>query len=175
MPWPSERRIAGVSSFGASGTNAHVIVEEAPVQAPVACEVERPIHLLTLSAKSGPALEQLAGRYARHLGAHPESALGDVCYTANTGRAHFAHRLAVTAGSVQELGERLAAYAAGNRPAGFKCGRPSGVQSQGGVLFTGQGSQHVGMGGNCMRASRPFVGRWIGVRKCCGRICRNRC
>ena len=115
------------------------------------------MHLLTLSAKSGPALEQLAGRYERHLGAHPESGLGDVCYTANTGRAHFAHRLAVRASSVKEMGPRLAALAAGECPAGLRRGRPSGSQEpRVAFLFTGQGSQHVGMGRQLYESQPTF-------------------
>ncbi len=69
MLWPSgeRRRLAGVSSFSFSGTNAHIVLEEAPVSEPVQAEVERPLHLLTLSAKTEEALKQLAGRHEQHL------------------------------------------------------------------------------------------------------------
>src|SRR5262249_7206004 len=72
-PWlkGDQRRLAGVSSFGFSGTNTHVIVEEAPPSDSVPAEVERPYHLLTLSAKTDTALKQLATRYARYLTEHP--------------------------------------------------------------------------------------------------------
>src|SRR5215813_5000840 len=84
MSWPSgERpRLAGVSSFSFSGTNAHVVLEEAPIPEPVHLDVERPLHLLTLSAKTDAALSQLAGQYAHHLAASSSLPLGDLCFTA---------------------------------------------------------------------------------------------
>ena len=148
LPWfaGEEHRFAAVSSFGFGGTNAHVILEEAPVPASVTEEIARPLHLLTLSAKSEAALKQLSARYAQHLAAHPEIRLGDMCYTANTGRAHFAHRLAVTA-SPEDMGEQLAVFAAGESPAGFCSGQVLGSQRPKlAFLFTGQGSQYWGMG-----------------------------
>jgi len=71
-PWlsPNEPRIAGLSSFGFSGTNAHLVVEEAPAWEPVPVELERPLHLLSLSAKSEDALQQLASRFYIALRAH---------------------------------------------------------------------------------------------------------
>jgi acyl transferase domain-containing protein/acyl carrier protein len=109
-PWPkgSRRRIAGVSSFGFSGTNAHVVLEEAPPQQEQEIAVERPYHLLTLSAKSEEVLKELAARYADHLGTHKELAIGDVCYTANVGRQHHGWRAAVVARTIDELKEKLA-------------------------------------------------------------------
>src|SRR5262249_34920545 len=96
-PWPTGQRLAGISSFGMGGTNAHVILEEAsPVPVPPNTS-ERPHHLLTLSAKSEAALRALAQRYYEHLVSYPELALGDICHTANTGHNHFAHRLSITA------------------------------------------------------------------------------
>ncbi len=110
-PWTrgSGRRIAGLSSFGFSGTNAHAVVEEAPVSSVAAVarpETDRPVHVLTLSARTETALEALADRYAANL--EESDAVADVCFTANTGRAHFAHRLAVVGGTPAELQARLA-------------------------------------------------------------------
>src|SRR5262249_55908804 len=140
---------AGVSSFGIGGTNAHVIVEEAP-----ACEVrevsgtsQRTAHVLALSARSEAALEEQVARYARHLGEHPELGLGDVCHTAGEGRAHFEDRVALVAKTRDELMSDLQALARGEAPAKSARGRvPSGSWTEVAFLFTGQGSQYVGMG-----------------------------
>ncbi|MGH8571434.1 MAG: type I polyketide synthase, partial [Gammaproteobacteria bacterium] len=143
-PWPvgTRPRLAGVSSFGASGTNAHVILQEAPEDAPGSANVpERPRHILALSAKTETALRQLAGKYADYLNAHPDSAWGDVCCGANTGRSHFEVRAAVAAASGKEAEVRLRALASGKNIA-VAAGRPPKPA----FLFTGQGSQYVGMG-----------------------------
>ena len=136
-PWPAggQPRAAGVSSFGFSGTNAHVIVQEAPAVGrdharatksrthagqtspgltepvatgqPVRLAADRPLHLLALSAKTPAALTAQANRYERHLAACRDASLADVCFSANTGRGQFNHRLTIVAGSLTELRERL--------------------------------------------------------------------
>jgi acyl transferase domain-containing protein len=109
------RRLAGLSGFGISGTNVHILLEEAPEAAePENRRVspERPLHLLTLSAKSEQALQELVQTYASYLAA-PEAALADICFTANTGRSHFNHRLAVAADSCAALAEPLRAWRQG--------------------------------------------------------------
>ena len=142
----SDPRIAGVSSFGFSGTNAHVIVEEAPVVAAVEGG-ERPAYLLPLSAKSPGTLRALAGRLARHLEAHPEERLADVCFSAGVGRAHLPERAAVRGRDAAEVATRLKALAAGQEVDGVArgAGRRGGVP-QVAFLFTGQGAQYPGMG-----------------------------
>jgi acyl transferase domain-containing protein/NADPH:quinone reductase-like Zn-dependent oxidoreductase/SAM-dependent methyltransferase len=138
-------RLAGVSAFGFSGTNAHVVVEAAPAAQPQVVD-DRPLHLLTLSARSEPALRELAARHDAHLGAHPELSLRDVCATANAGRARLAHRLAVTATDGAELRDRLAGYVSGGRPAGVTIGEVVSTDPpRVAFLFTGQGSQWAGM------------------------------
>jgi acyl transferase domain-containing protein len=140
------RRIAGVSSFGLSGTNAHIVVEEAPAQL-VASPSARPLHVLALSAKTERALVELAGRYATHLAAHAEQPIADVCYSANTGRAQFAHRLAVVAGSMEQLRTRLEAFATSAKDdAALVAGVAGWEAPKIAFLFTGQGAQYVGMG-----------------------------
>ena len=86
-PWRRGQRprIAGVSSFGFSGTNAHVILEEAPEQAGRGNDLERPAHLLTLSARSEASLNEVVSRYQHHL-SNCTDPIGDVCFTANAGR-----------------------------------------------------------------------------------------
>jgi amino acid adenylation domain-containing protein len=158
-PWPrnGHPRVAGVSSFGASGTNAHLILEAAPERSRVTAPVERPLHLLTLSARSGEALAELARRYAGHLAAQPEVSLADACFTANHGRAHFNHRLAVVGGTVAQVKERLTAFAAGSAPEDVRVGRvASGSRTKVAFLFTGQGSQYAGMGRALYEAQPVF-------------------
>ena len=112
LPWPKTEkpRLAGVSSFGFSGTNAHVVIEEAPRIVPKPSPdslVKRPRNILTLSARSERALSELIVRYRTLLEKHPELDIGDVCWSANTGRSHFDNRLAITIGASSELIEKL--------------------------------------------------------------------
>jgi len=101
------RRVAGVSSFGFTGTNAHVILEEAPLASPAPAIADRSAHVLLLSAKSDEALRALASRLAAYLRAHPELDIADVCFSINNGRARFREQLAIVAGSLDELREKL--------------------------------------------------------------------
>ena len=113
QPWPrSPRRLAGVSSFGFGGTNAHMIVEEAPARFRPEGLPTRPCHILTLSARTESAVKNMASRLERHLAEHPEDDLMNVCFSANAGRSHFARRVAVVVESKEQLREALAAFAA---------------------------------------------------------------
>lgn len=147
--WTSEkgRRFAGISAFGFGGTNCHVIVEEAPANTIVTNNIERPVHLFTLSAKSEQALKELVQSYANFLVSHPQASLADVCFTANTGRSHFDHRLAVVAESNEQLHDQLGAFAARK-----ESGRlvtellRNRKHLKIAFLFSGQGCQYVEMG-----------------------------
>ncbi len=143
-PWTAQPRIAGVSSFGFSGTNAHVVLEEAPAREPAAGGSERPAHILTLSARGEPALRQLAQRYADYLASSPS--LADAAYTANIGRARLSHRLAVVAETPEQAREALALFAAGQEAPGLVSGVAAGGRPKVAFLFTGQGAQYAGMG-----------------------------
>ena len=109
MPWRrgGERRLAGVSSFGFSGTNAHAIVEEAPEEpaSPVeeAPGMARPVHLLVISGAQEGAVRELGGRYASLLGSESSGRLQDICYSAQVGRSHMLHRLAVQGQTREEI------------------------------------------------------------------------
>ena len=147
-PWPAHARtLAGVSSFGFSGTNAHVILEEAAARPAVIEEAPGPKrpHVLPLAAKNETALKQLAERYAAHLAEQPDEQLADTCYTAAVGRAHFAHRLAVVAGDRATLIERLNRAARDEESPGVVRGHAT-APPEIAFLFSGQGSQYQGMG-----------------------------
>lgn len=147
QPWPErERRLAGVSAFGFGGTNVHMILEAAPeTRKNSSNEIERPQHLLTLSARSEQALHTLAKRYQTLLTQTQDlPAIADICFTANTGRMHFPYRLAVSTGSILQLRERLATFSAGKTNLGIQSGQPQ-IGQKLAFLFTGQGSQYIGM------------------------------
>jgi acyl transferase domain-containing protein/NADPH:quinone reductase-like Zn-dependent oxidoreductase/acyl carrier protein len=143
-PWDAtgERAVAGVSAFGLSGTNAHVLLEAAPPPAVRSAFVDRPQHLLPISARSPKALSELAGRYEAWLGTHPDASLGDVCFTGATGRTHLPYRAAIVAASPSEMREQLAALASSAAAVPERSGQPPRIA----FLFSGQGSQYVGMG-----------------------------
>src|SRR6187551_2227745 len=158
QPWePNGRpRRAGISSFGISGTNAHVIMEEAPApsadaeaehgaDAPAA--ESRPVPgplLLPLSAKGEEALRAQASRLATHLEGNPGLDLKDVAYSLATTRSAFEHRAVAVGEEREELLASLSSYAQGtDSPAIAKATARSGKLA---YLFTGQGSQRAGMG-----------------------------
>ena len=150
-PWQrsAQPRIAGISSFGISGTNAHIILEEAPqLTAKEGDFLDRPLNLLTLSAKTETALADLVGNYQNHLENQEELRIEDICYTANTGRSHFSHRLAVIATNKTELLTKLREHLAGKKAIGiFSANLPNNTTApKVAFLFTGQGSQYVNMG-----------------------------
>jgi acyl transferase domain-containing protein/acyl-CoA synthetase (AMP-forming)/AMP-acid ligase II/acyl carrier protein len=145
--WAVDNRLAGVSSFGFGGTNVHVVLEEAPVIVPSQKKVERPRHLLILSAKTEPALRELAQRYETFLASESETDLANICFTANTGRSHFTHRLALNASSIPQVQEQLNAFIAGRITEGLVSGtKPNPKSLKVVFLFTGQGSQYAHMG-----------------------------
>ncbi|MCP4385872.1 MAG: SDR family NAD(P)-dependent oxidoreductase, partial [Hyphomicrobiales bacterium] len=177
-PWPAGptgRRIAGVSAFGFSGTNAHVILESygspadedgpgsgrmpgrGPARAvPVAWSemapadgdelaasvLPRRYRLLALSGKTANALRDLAGRYQTWLADYGDADLADMAYTAGVGRSHFSHRAGLVFDTAETLAERLAELEANGDAASV----PSRSSPRIAFLFTGQGSQYVGMG-----------------------------
>ena len=154
--WPqgNDLAVAGVSSFGFGGTNAHVVLAKAPnegqkskVKSQKKEAIERPLQLLTLSGKSENALRELAQRYQEFLINQPEEALKDICFTANTGRTHFDYRLAVVAESTVQLQKELSVFTANQDTTTVVSGQvKSKKRPLVAFLFTGQGSQYIGMG-----------------------------
>ncbi len=156
LDWQAAPRRAGVSAFGFGGTNAHVVLEEAPAPPPPAAAVERPLHVLTLSARSESALQVLARRYEACL-ARDDAPLPDVCFTANTGRGLFKHRLAVVGASAAEVRAALGAYAAGRPAPGLVSGEVRGQKRpKVAFVFTGHGAQEAGMAASLHREQPTF-------------------
>ena len=146
-----------MSSFGISGTNAHVILEEAP-----RAELRRPASsrpsfdrggasdgplVFALSGRTDEALRGQAERLRSHLAAEPELSLLDVAYSLATRRTHFERRASLAASGRDQLLEQLTSIAAGRTAAGVALTPASGLASgKLAFLFTGQGSQRAGMG-----------------------------
>ncbi|GAB1545336.1 hypothetical protein NUACC21_80120 [Scytonema sp. NUACC21] len=174
-PWlrGEKTRIAGVSSFGASGTNCHIILEEAPVSKSEETHpksLERPLHLLTLSAKTDEALLQLAQRYEKHLTSHPELPFENICFTCNTGRKHFNYRLAVSGSTTAEVSHQLATYIRDRIAPGVLTGQVERTTfPKIAFLFTGQGSQYIGMGRQ-LYETQPIFRQTL---ECCDDILRS--
>ncbi|MBJ7417415.1 MAG: type I polyketide synthase, partial [Niveispirillum sp.] len=152
-PWPrtDRPRMAGLSAFGFSGTNAHVILAEAPAEQPQAHQPQDASYILCLSARDDAALHALA---SAHMAALPTDAtpdggrsLANWCYAANAGRHHWQHRLALQAHSGVELRRKLGSYLEGRAEPGVVAGhKADDARPRVAFLFTGQGSQYVGMG-----------------------------
>ena len=128
-------RRAGVNSLGIGGTNAHLILEEFATEK-VEHKVQIPAYLLTLSAKNEAALVELNQKYQDYIVKHPEIDVADICLTSNLGRHHFEYRQAIVAQNKSELVEKLKETA-----------NSQIVQQNNKIafLFTGQGSQYLGM------------------------------
>ena len=141
-------RRAGVSSFGIGGTNAHVIVEEAPHAASEG--TVRPLHLITLSARTSSALKATAQNLAAHLKQHPELNIADVAHTLQLGRKSFDHRLALVCRDLDEASAALedetrvvtSVQETNDHPVVF--------------MFPGQGAQHPRMGAELYEVEETF-------------------
>ncbi|SFI03924.1 amino acid adenylation domain-containing protein [Bosea sp. OK403] len=155
--WPAEEgpRRAGVSAFGVGGTNVHLVLEQAP-----ATEAEAPARnsqILTVSARSAVALGHARDRLAQHLDAHPEQNLADIAFTLQTGRRHFAHRIAVAGSSHGAAAEALRKQNTAHTAA---------VTGSGDLvfMFPGQGSQYPQMARE-LYAGEPVYRRTVDL--CC--------
>ncbi len=162
--WIAEegRRIAGVSSFGISGTNAHVILQganedkkeqETTEQISVSSD---DYHLLPLSAHTPEALQALARSYLNFLPSAP-CPLPSACFTASVRRSHHEHRLALVAKSKEEMRERLQAFLEGEKRPGMASGQKESEEKPKIVfVFPGQGSQWLGMARKLLKREPAF-------------------
>src|SRR5579883_3206861 len=178
--WPAggELGFAGVNSFGVTGTNAHVVLQEAPRgrEPQDATPTSEPrAELLVLSAHALAALVDLAERYRAVIEQGPPAAPfspHDLCFTAAVRRSHHAHRLAVVGRTRDELAAHLGAFARGENSPSVVSGRvDAGAAPRVAFVFPGQGSQWPGMARQllahepafraglerCEQAMRPFV------------------
>ena len=147
--WPRNRhapRRAGISSFGVGGTNAHAVIEEAPLREPGSAS--RPLQLLMLSAKSQAALDAAADNLAHFFEQQSDLNLADVCYTLQRGRRAFAYRRAI---ACRGLADATTALRASHTA-------PVIDRADAGVvfLFPGQGSQYPGMGWELYQSEAIF-------------------
>jgi len=145
----SAPRRAGVSAFGVGGTNAHIVLEEAPLVPPPAT---RPAHLLLLSARSADVLDRATDNLVAHLKTHPDTDLGSVAYTLQVGRRAFGHRRIVActdaADAIRTLEERDR-----NR---VQSRVHTGESAQVVFMFPGQGSQYNRMGAGLYQYDAGF-------------------
>ncbi|MFI1098757.1 type I polyketide synthase, partial [Streptomyces sp. NPDC020917] len=166
VPWPEtgRPRRAAVSSFGISGTNAHVILEAAPkaesdAEPAVAAAAPDRGGLVpwVLSGRTPEALRDQAAQLHAHLSRTPELDVAAVARALATTRTHFEHRAAITRGDVPERLDALAALARGERHAALSEGRAHGGKSKVAFCYTGQGSQYPGMGHELYTTSPVFA------------------
>jgi acyl transferase domain-containing protein/acyl carrier protein len=136
-PWPRTEtpRRAGISAFGITGSNAHVILEEAPVPAPTAAsQWTRPLHILPISAKTEAALQKTAAAWQPVFAS--DHYLADICHTAAAGRSHFGYRAAAVIADKAEAQDVLEALPAVRSQRAPKIA----------FLFSGHGAQYPAMG-----------------------------
>jgi amino acid adenylation domain-containing protein len=162
--WPDSEGppLAGVSSFGFGGTNAHVVLEGLPVAAPASGNEDGSapddVQLLPLSARSPEALKALARSYQDALGSATfETAWTEFVRAASVGRSHHDHRLAVVARGRDEAVARLGEFLRGEDVPGVATGRRlSGARARVAFVFSGQGSQWWGMGRGLLTTEPAF-------------------
>ncbi len=144
----TKTRFASVSAFGASGSNAHLVLEEAPEPAVKPTNSgSRSAQVLALSGKSEAALKDLAQQLRAYVTTHTEVSFEQLCFNQNTGRNQFNHRLALVANNRQQALEALVALAENRPTEAIQLGRQVAGKTPNPVfLFTGQGGVYAGMG-----------------------------
>lgn len=154
--WPSDGpRRAAVNSLGVGGTNAHVILEEAPKRAESE-ESDFPFHILTLSARSKTALDASADALAAHLRAHPEQSLADIAHTLKNGRHRFDKRRVLVAETHEEAAQLLET----NDPLRVYNHEPLAATPELVFMFPGGGAQYPGMARD-LYETEPVFAEWM--------------
>ncbi|MCA9126864.1 MAG: SDR family NAD(P)-dependent oxidoreductase [Planctomycetales bacterium] len=157
-PWNASKRVATVSSFGFSGTNAHVVLQAAdeirPIQSePSQTSKDRSAHVVCLSAKSENAVREFAGACVSRW-SQSDALIGDLCHSLNAKREHYAYRRALVARDSTSLLEQLSTISDGQQ----SVVKASSSALRIGFLFTGQGAQYAGMGLDLYDSSPTFCG-----------------
>jgi acyl transferase domain-containing protein len=149
IPWPrgEVRRMAGVNSFSYSGTNAHAVLQEAPLDAQGAPAATRPSELVVLSAKSAVSLQELADEWTAFLALDDSTPLRDIAFTAAAGRTHMRFRLAIVGWGKEEIREKLVLWREGRPPKTLASGQVvPGRRPKVAFAFSGEGTQYAEMG-----------------------------
>jgi acyl transferase domain-containing protein len=167
VPWEptGKQRVLGISAFGFSGTNAHVIVSEWPevpdTASPSSCG-ERSWHILALSAKDENALSQVIARYGKHFDQTSEEKLEDICFTANTGRSQFPRRVAFIAENREQMKTAIAGYLRGDKGEGVIEGKGRD-HTHPKLAFLIQGKMHQALA-QCLFETQPIFQK--AIRSC---------
>ncbi len=158
LEWETDARPrrAGVSSFGIGGTNAHLVLEEAPTVA--ASQVSRSYQILKLSAKTSSALEKATANLVAYLKQHPDTNLADVAYTLQVGRQYFQHRRAVVCKDIAD------AVVALEDPKQVKSSICETSARPVAFMFTGVGTQYVNMAHELYQVEAVFREN---IDRCC--------
>jgi phthiocerol/phenolphthiocerol synthesis type-I polyketide synthase C len=149
----------GISSFGFGGTNAHLILEEAPERSERRNARDDRACILPISARTETALRSLVGAYLEQLGRTEQNpSFEDLCASAARGRSHHDFRLAAVAASQSEMADRLSAFLKGETPADVETGRRVARRRRKvAFVFSGQGSQWLGMGRSLFEREPVFA------------------
>jgi acyl transferase domain-containing protein len=166
IPWQrnGKPRLASINSFGYSGTNAHTILQEAPISTngntPQVASglVEGGNGMLVLSAKSATALEELVDKWVEFLAKDTPQTLRDILYSAALDRTQLSYRLAVIGTQKEEFKSRLESWRMGRIPQGLSVGQNlSRIRPRLAFMFTGQGAQYARMGQELYRTEPRFA------------------